>query len=141
MKIPTSALLSITPQSSLFPLPEVTISTIYLKWCSYFARALVLSFLEEGEQSIVFETMESEEVTPSVSQAAKLKKFSQGNRLDENVILSVLQEEKGNQHENIKLPREKISKYFSPGTTSQKIEETIIKALELYRKRQLDMER
>ena len=103
--------------------------------------AYEISFLAEDEQAIVFETIECEEVKPSVAQALKLKKFSQAEKLDENVILSILQEEKGNQHENIKIPREKISKYFSPGTTPQKIEETIIKALELYRKRQRDMER
>lgn len=103
--------------------------------------AYELSFLSEEEQEIVFETIESEEATPSLSQTRKLKKFSQDGRLDEDVILSIMQEEKGNQHENIKISRAKISKYFSPDTTPQQIEEIIIKALELYKKRQRDMER
>lgn len=106
-----------------------------------FNPAYEISFLPEDEQAIVFETMESEEVKPSLAQAVKLKKFSQDGRLDEDVILSIMQEEKANQHENIKISRAKISKYFSPDTTPQKIEEIIIKALELYKKRQRDMER
>lgn len=103
--------------------------------------AYELSFLPDEEQDYVFETIESEEATPTLAQAQKLKKFSQDGRLDEDVALSVMLEEKGNQHEKIKIPREKIEKYFSPGTTPKKMEETIIKALELYRKRQRDMER
>ena len=52
-----------------------------------------------------------------------------------------MKEEKPNQKEQFKMPKERISKYFAPGTPAQKIEDTIIKALELYRKRQRDMER
>lgn len=106
-----------------------------------FRPAVELSFLPEEEQDVVYETIESEAATPSLAQAQKLKQLSQEGQLDEDVTLSVMQQAKGNQHEKIKIPREKIEKYFSPGTTPQKIEETIIKALELYRKRQRDMER
>ena len=53
----------------------------------------------------------------------------------------IMEEEKGNQKEQFKIPKERISKYFAPGTPAQKIEDTIIKALELYRKRQRSLER
>ena len=64
-------------------------------------------------------------------------------KLTVEVILSIMQEEKPNQREQFKMPKERISKYFAPGTPAQKIEDTIIKALELYRRRerQRDMER
>ena len=63
--------------------------------------------------------------------------------MDANVLLSIMQEEKPNQVEQFKIPRERINKFFKPGTPAQKIEDTIIKALELYRRRerQRDMER
>ena len=57
------------------------------------------------------------------------------------MIFSILQEEKPNQVEQFKIPREKISRFFSPGTSREKIEETIVKALEFYRKRQRENER
>lgn len=57
------------------------------------------------------------------------------------MILSILQEEKPNQKEQFKIPKERISKYFAPGTPAQKIEDTIVKALEFYRKRQRDLQR
>ena len=62
-------------------------------------------------------------------------------KLTDEVILSIMQEEKPNQKEQFKMPKERISKYFAPGTPAQKIEDTIIKALDLYRRRQRDMER
>lgn len=57
------------------------------------------------------------------------------------MILSIMQEEKPNQKEQVRIPRDRISKYFTPGTPAKTIEDTIIKALELYRKRQRDRER
>lgn len=85
--------------------------------------------------------MFSEDCTPSHAQAIKMRKFSQEGKLNPDVILSIMQEEKPNQKEQIKIPKERISRYFAPGTPAQKIEDTIIKALELYRKRQRSMER
>ena len=85
--------------------------------------------------------MEMEDCTPSHAQAIKMRKFSEEGKLNEDVILSIMQEEKPNQKEQVRIPRERISKYFAPGTPAQKIEDTIVKALELYRKRQRDMER
>ena len=98
--------------------------------------AVELSYLTENEQEILLKTMESEDCTPSHVQAIKMHQFSQEGKLNEGVIQSILQEEKPNQKEQFRMPKERISKYFAPGTSSQKIEETIIKALELYRKRQ-----
>lgn len=103
--------------------------------------AVELSYLTEPEQRELAEIMESEDCTPSHAQAIKMRQFSQQGRLDGNVLLSIMQEEKPNQVEQFKMPKERIAKYFAPGTPVQKMEDTIVKALELYRKRQRDMER
>lgn len=103
--------------------------------------AVELSYLTENEQEILLNTMEWEDCTPSHVQAIKMRQFSQKGKLSEEVIQSILQEEKPNQKEQFRMPKERISKYFAPGTSCKKIEETIIKALELYRKRQKNIER
>lgn len=103
--------------------------------------AVELSYLSEEEQQDLVEIMESEDCTPSHAQVIKMRQFSQEGRLDANVLLSIMQEEKPNQVEQFKMPKERISKFFSPGTPAKKMEDTIVKALELYRKRQRDMER
>lgn len=103
--------------------------------------AVELSYLSEKEQRDLLEIMEREDCTPSHAQAIKMRTFSQQGRLDANVLLSILQEEKPNQVEQLKIPRERISKFFPPGTPVQKMEDTIVKALELYRRRQRSMER
>lgn len=103
--------------------------------------AVELSYLPEKEQEALFEIMGLEECTPSHVQAIKIRKFYEEGKLSEDVILSIMQEEKPNQKEQFRMPRERISKYFSPGTPAKTIEDTIIKALELYRKRQRSMER
>ena len=108
-----------------------------------FRPAVELSYLSKGQQQSLYDTMECEDCTPSLAQAIKMKEFSRDGKLTEEVILSIMQEEKPNQREQFKMPKERISKYFAPGTPEQKIEDTIIKALELYRRRerQRDMER
>ena len=108
-----------------------------------FSPAVEFSYLKEQEQRSLLDTMELEDCTPSVAQAKKLKQFSQDGKLTDEVILSIMQEDKPNQKEQVNMPKERISKYCAPGTPAQKIEDTIIKALELYRKRerQRDMER
>lgn len=103
--------------------------------------AVELSYLTEKEQRDLLEVMESEDCAPSQAQAIKMRRFSQAGRLDTNVLLSILQEEKPNQVEQFKIPKARISRFFAPGTPAQKIEDTIVKALELYRKRQRAMER
>jgi len=106
-----------------------------------FRPAVEISYLPKEQQQSLFDTMEYEDCTPSLAQAIKMKQFSQEGRLNDDVILSILSEEKPNQKEQFKMPKERISKYFPVGTPTQKIEDTIIKALELYRKRQRDRER
>ena len=103
--------------------------------------AVELSYLSEEEQADLYETIESEDCTPSHAQAIKLRKLSEEGRLDENVIFSILTEEKGNQKEQFRMPRERIQKYFPPKATEKQIEDTIVKALELYRKRERSLER
>ena len=103
--------------------------------------AVELSYLTEQEQHDLYETMTTEDCTPSHVQAMNMRKFSEEGRLNMDVIFSIMQEEKPNQKEQFKIPRERISKYFAPGTPAQKIEDTIIKALEFYRKRQREQER
>ena len=103
--------------------------------------AVELSYLPEAEQRSLLETMELEDCTPSHAQAIKMREFAKNGKLTPEVILSILQEEKPNQVEQFKMPKERISKFFAPGTPVQKMEDTIVKALELYRKRQRDMER
>lgn len=103
--------------------------------------AVELSYLPENEQTALHETMEMEDCTPSHAQAIKIRKFSEEGKLNEDVILSIMQEEKPNQKEQVRIPRDRISKYFTPGTPAKTIEDTIVKALELYRKRQRDRER
>ena len=105
-----------------------------------FRPAVELSYLSKEEQVSLLVTMESEVCTPSLAQAIKIKKFSQEGRLNEDVMLSILSEEKPNQKEVYKLPKERLDKYFPKGTPPEKIEEIIFKALELYRKRERSRE-
>lgn len=105
-----------------------------------FRPAVELSYLSQNQQEALYSTMECEDCTPSLAQAIKMKEFSKDGKLTDEVILSIMQEEKPNQKEQFKMPKERISKYFAPGTPAQKIEDTIVKALELYRKRQRDRE-
>ena len=105
-----------------------------------FRPAVELSYLTKEEQISLYEAMESEDCTPSLAQAIKIKKFSQEGRLSDDVILSILSEEKPNQREVYRLPKDRIDKYFPKGTPSEKIEEIICKALELYRRRERSRE-
>ena len=103
--------------------------------------AVELSYLAEKEQRLLYEEIGYSDCTPSHAQAIKMRKFAEQGQLTAEVISSIMQEEKPNQKEQFRMPREKISKYFPAGTPAEKIEDTIIKALELYRRRQRDMER
>lgn len=106
-----------------------------------FRPAVELSYLTEQEQSALYDTMGREDCTPSLAQAIKMKALSRDGKLTDAVILSIMEEEKPNQREQFRLPRDRINRFFKPGTPVQTIEDTIIRALELYRKRQRDMER
>lgn len=107
--------------------------------------AVELSYLRKEEQLDLFDLIEEMDATPSHAQALKLRRLSErkepGERLARDVIVSVMQEEKPNQVEQFKMPKERISKFFPAGTPAKKMEEIIIKALELYRRRQRDRER
>ena len=98
------------------------------------------SFLKKDEQENLFATMESEEATPSLSQAQRMKSLSQSGRLDMDMIFAIMTEEKGNQKETLKINTSKLKKYFPKNTTPKQMEETIIKLLEreLQRKRGRD---
>jgi len=98
--------------------------------------AVELSYLPQEQQELLATTIESEESTPSHVQALKMRKFAEEGRLNEDVILSIMQEEKPNQAEQFKMPKDKISRFFPAGTPAPKMEETIIKALELWRQRE-----
>ena len=106
-----------------------------------FRPAVELSYLTEQEQGTLYDTMGREDCTPSLAQAIKMNAFSRDGKLTDAVILSIMEEEKPNQREQFRLPRDRINRFFKPGTPVQTIEDTIIRALELYRKRQRDMER
>ena len=92
--------------------------------------AVELSFLKKDEQENLFATMESEEATPSLSQAQRMKQLSQSGRLDMDTIFAIMTEEKGNQKETLKINTSKLKKYFPKNTTPKQMEETIIKLLE-----------
>ena len=107
--------------------------------------AVELSYLRKEEQLDLFDLIEEMDVTPSHAQALKLRRLSEGKgpgqRLAWDAIVSIMQEEKPNQVEQFKIPRDRIAKFFPAGTPAKKMEETIVKALELYRRRQRDRER
>ena len=107
--------------------------------------AVELSYLRKEEQADLFAIMDELDCTPSHAQAIKMRQMSEaktgGERLAKDALVSIMKEEKPNQKEQFKIPKERINKYFAPGTPAQKIEDTIIKALELYRKRQRSLER
>ena len=107
--------------------------------------AVELSYLRKEEQADLFAIMDEMDCTPSHAQAIKMRQMSEAKtgdeRLAKDALVAIMKEEKPNQKEQIKIPKERISKYFAPGTPAQKIEDTIDQALELYRRRQRSLER
>lgn len=97
-----------------------------------FTPAVELSYLDHDEQAMLFSIMECDEVTPSLSQAQRLRRLSETQGLSDDVILSIMSEVKGNQKEYIKIELESIMRYFPPGTTPKEMQATILKAMELY---------
>lgn len=97
-----------------------------------FRPAVEISYLTINEQKDLFETIGSEEATPSLAQAVEMKKLSQKNKLNIDIIFSILTEQKPNQIEKIKIPATKFEKYFSRGTSQAQIEIIIFKALDEY---------
>lgn len=104
--------------------------------------AYELSFLKPEEQAQLVETMDYEQATPSLSQAQRMKKFSQEGRLTEDVMLAIMSEEKKSELDRVTLTSDTLRKYFPKSYTPKKMEETIIKLLEAWqRKRQQQQER
>ena len=106
-----------------------------------FRPAVELSYLPENEQAALLEAIEAEAATPSLAQAIKMKQFSQSGKLTPEVIQSILQEEKPNQREKITFSPKKFESYFKPGTPVQAMEDTIIKALDLWQKHEKQRQR
>jgi ParB family chromosome partitioning protein len=106
-----------------------------------FTPAVELSYIPLDLQERIYDFYTENEVTPSYSQAVRMKNYQCHGNLTIDKINEILSEEKPNQKEQFKIPRDRISKYFAPGTPAQKIEDTIVKALELYQKRQRGLQR
>ena len=104
--------------------------------------AVELSHLKKEEQTLLLEAMDSEQATPSLSQAQRLKKFSQQKMLSLDVMRAVMSEEKKTDLDRVTLKNETLRKYFPKSYTPKQMEDTIIKLLEgWYKKRQLSQER
>lgn len=102
-----------------------------------FTPAVELSYLNDIEQQDLIEVIESEDCTPSLSQAVRMKKLSQQGLLTDDEILEIMSEEKANQKERIKIPTERVRKFFPQNYSTSQIEEAIIKLCEThYRKKQ-----
>ena len=95
-----------------------------------FRPAVELSHLQEQEQYDLLTTIESEDATPSLSQAIRLKRLSQDGKLDMDTIFDIMTEEKPNQKETVKIQREKLDRYFGRNVSVSQIEATIIRLLE-----------
>lgn len=107
-----------------------------------FSPAYELSFLKPDEQQMLVETMDYEQATPSLSQAQRMKKFSQEGKLSEDVMLAIMSEEKKGDLDKVTLSSDTLRKYFPKSYTPAKMQETIIKLLEQWqKKRQRDQER
>ena len=98
--------------------------------------AVELSYLQEEEMRDLVDFIDNEEVFPSHAQTIRMRALSKDGKLDREAIDTIMNEEKPNQKARIKIPMEKIEKYFPAGTSEKKIEETILKALAMYRQRQ-----
>ena len=99
-----------------------------------FRPAVELSYLTENEQRDLLETIESEDCTPSLAQAIRMKNLSKVGKLDMDTIFAIMTEQKPNQKEKIKIPMERLEQFFPRGMPQKQIEDTIVKALTLYQK-------
>ena len=104
--------------------------------------AVELSYLKPDEQRLLIEIIDSEQATPSLSQAQRMKRLSQEGKLNDDSMLGIMMEQKKPENWNLSLPMDKIKKYFPRSYTPQRMEETIIKLLESWmKKRQRDQQR
>ena len=104
--------------------------------------AVEISYLKPEEQKLLLDTIESEQATPSLSQAQRMKKLSQSGELNDDTMLGIMMEQKKPEKMDITIPGEVLQKYFPRSYTPQKMQETIIKLLEGWqKKRQQQMQR
>ena len=104
--------------------------------------AVEISYLKPNEQKMLLETIDSEQATPSFSQAQRMKKLSQEGKLTDDTMLGIMIEQKKPENWDLKLPMEKIRKYFPRSYTPERMTETIIKLLDMWmKKRQRDQQR
>ena len=104
--------------------------------------AVEISHLKPAEQKLLIDTIDSEQATPSLSQAQRMKKLSQEGKLNDDTMLGIMLEHKKPKNRNLSFPIGKIKRYFPLSYTPQRMEETIIKLLESWmRKRQQDHQR
>ena len=104
--------------------------------------AVEISYLKPDEQKLLIETIDSEQATPSFYQAQRMKRLSQEGKLSDDAMLGIMMEQKKPEHWDLKLPMDRIRKYFPRSYTPQRMEETIIKLLENWmKKRQRDQQR
>ena len=96
--------------------------------------AVELSYLREEEQRDLVDTIDTEESFPSHDQAIRMRKMSADGKLDMDAIFAIMTEQKGNQKERLKIPMERLERFFPRGIPQKQVEETIIKALDFYRK-------
>ena len=96
--------------------------------------AVELSYLQPSEQEMLFSVMDSDEVTPSLSQARRLRRMSEAQTLTDDAVLQLLSEVKGNQVEYVKVPVDKLRSFFRPDTSVKQMTETLVKAMEFYNK-------
>jgi ParB family chromosome partitioning protein len=101
-----------------------------------FRPAVELSYLTKEEQTALLETMSYEDATPSLAQAIKMKEFSRSGKLNDDVILSIMSEEKPNQREKFTFPAERLRKYIPQTVPFEKTEDYVLKALEYYQRYQ-----
>lgn len=109
--------------------------------CIAFQPAVEISYLEKEEQKLLYITMDSEDCTPSLSQTQRMKKLSMDGRLSEDVIFTIMTEEKPNQKDKLTLKDERFGKYFPKTFTSQQKEELLVKLLETWWQKQRQQER
>ena len=96
--------------------------------------AVELSYLQPSEQEMLFSVMDSDEVTPSLSQARRLRRMSEAQTLTDDAVLQLLSEVKGNQVEYVKVPVDKLRSFFHPDTSVKQMTETLVKAMDFYNK-------
>ena len=97
--------------------------------------AVELSYLKPEEQTLLLDTIDSEQATPSLSQAQRMKKLSNEGKLDDDTMLAIMMEQKKPENWNITLPMDKIKKFFPRSYTPQQMENTILKLLEGWQKK------